>query len=182
VLVASGLAACRQDMHDQPRYEPLEVSDFFADGRTSRARIAGTVARGEPWAETPRTTGRLDGELVEANPLPATPALLARGRERYDVFCAVCHDRVGTGNGLIVQRGYRQPPTLHDERLRGVTDGYLFDVISRGFGVMPSYAAQIPLDDRWAIIAYVRALQLSQWAPLDRLDAPDRTRLAQEDG
>jgi mono/diheme cytochrome c family protein len=169
-------------MHDQPKYEPLEASGFFADGRASRPRLPGTIARGEPWAATPRTTGRQGEAFVRTSPLPATADLLARGRERYDVFCAVCHDRVGTGNGMIVQRGYRRPPSLHDDRLRDVEDGYLFDVVGRGFGVMPGYAAQVPIDDRWAIVAYLRALQLSQRAPLRALSDADRARLAGADG
>jgi mono/diheme cytochrome c family protein len=180
MCVAGGLAGCRQDMHDQPKYEPLEASGFFADGRTSRPRLPGTVARGEPWADTPRTTGKEGEAFVPAIPLPVTAAVLARGRERYDVFCAVCHDRVGTGNGMIVQRGYRRPPSLHEARLRDVEAGHLFDVVGRGFGVMPGYAAQIPTDDRWAIVAYVRALQLSQRAPLRVLNDTDRARLPGE--
>jgi mono/diheme cytochrome c family protein len=169
-------------MHDQPKYEPLEASGFFADGRTSRPRLPGTVARGESWADSARTTGKDDDAFVRDNPLPATATLLARGQQRYDVFCAVCHDRVGTGNGMIVQRGFRRPPSLHETRLREATDGYLFDVVGRGFGVMPGYAAQVPIDDRWAIVAYLRALQLSQRAPLRDLTDADRARLAEETG
>lgn len=171
------LAACRQDMHDQPVYEPLESGPFFADGRASRPPVPGTVARDEGDLERPLQTGREGSAFVARGPLPIDPTLLARGRERYDVFCAPCHDRVGTGDGMIVQRGYRRPPSLHETRLRDAADGYLFDVVTNGFGVMPRYAAQVPAADRWAIVAYVRALQLAQYAPVADLTAAERARL-----
>ena len=167
-------------MHDQPKYRPLRSSTFFRDGRASRPLPEGTIAREEPAEVTPVSTGRgADGQLVAVAPVAVTRAMLERGRERYDVFCAVCHDRVGPANGIVVQRGFRRPPSLHEERLRKAADGYLFDVASRGFGVMPSYAGQITVADRWAIVAYVRALQLSQDAPLDAVPEPERARLAE---
>jgi mono/diheme cytochrome c family protein len=180
LALATGLlgAGCRQDMHDQPRYKPLGRSAFFADGRASRPLVEGTVARGRLVAGGPYDTGRTAaGELVRAVPLAADAALLARGRERYDIHCAVCHDRVGTGRGMIVQRGFRPPPSLHETRLREAPDGYLFDVVSRGFGVMPAYGRQVAVRDRWAIVAYLRALQLSQRAGLADVPAPARARL-----
>jgi mono/diheme cytochrome c family protein len=177
VLAASG---CRQDMHNQPKYKPLRESTFFADGRASRPIVEGTVARGDV-ADGPTVTGRIaGGAFLPRLQAPMTAEMLAHGRERFDVFCSVCHDRAGTGNGMIVQRGFRRPPSLHDARLRQAADGYLFDVITNGFGVMPPYAAQVPVDDRWAIVAYVRALQLSQHAQLADVPADARPQLEQE--
>ena len=177
-VLLSGTVACRQDMHDQPKYKPLRASAFFADGRTSRPAIPGTVPRGGLVAEA-RATGKTPTGYA-TNPLVRTHATLARGRERYDIFCAPCHDRAGTGHGMIVERGYRQPPTFHQERLRTIADGYFVEVIARGFGVMPSYAQQIPVDDRWAIAAWIRVLQKSQWATLADLPADERLRLERE--
>lgn len=174
------LAACRQDMHDQPVYEALEAGPFFADGRASRPPVPGTVARDEGDLESPVHTGRSDGTFLARGPLPVDATLLARGRERYDVFCAPCHDRVGTGDGMIVQRGYRRPPSLHETRLRDTADGYLFDVVTNGFGVMPGYASQVPAADRWAVVAYLRALQLAQNAPVTVLTTDERAGLDQE--
>jgi len=168
---------CRQDMHDQPKIEPLEASAFFPDGRGSRPLVEGTVARSEPLGEPPYLTGKQGGQLVQQAPVAVSGAVLARGRERYNVFCSPCHDRVGTGNGMIVQRGYRQPPSFHDSRLRGEPDGYFFDIMTNGFGVMPNYAQQIPVADRWAITLYLRALQLSQDATLADVPAEKRATL-----
>jgi mono/diheme cytochrome c family protein len=175
-LVLVGAAGCRQDMHDQPKYEPQEGSSFFRDGRASRPPVEGTVWRTERLGEPAYTTGRIGPDYVAALPVPVTLDLVTRGQERYDIFCAPCHDRVGTGSGMIVLRGYRKPPSLHIERLRTQPDGYFFDVITNGFGVMPNYAQQIPVADRWAITAYVRALQLSQSATLT--DVPESERAA----
>jgi len=170
--VALATTGCRQDMHDQPRYQPLEASRFFADGRASRADVPGTVARGDWEAEAPHRTGTRGGAPIATNPYPTTPALLARGRERFGIYCTPCHDASGRGRGMIVERGYRQPPSLHEDRLRDAADGYLFDVVTRGFGVMPSYRV-VPPEDRWAIVAYVRALQFSQHAPVGDLAPED---------
>ena len=168
---------CRQDMHDQPKILPLEASAFFPDGRGSRPLVEGTVARSEPLGEHPYLTGRENGQLVRQAPVAVSATVLARGQERYNVFCSPCHDRVGTGNGMIVQRGYRQPPSFHEQRLRDQPDGYFFDVMTNGFGVMPNYAQQIPVADRWAITLYVRALQLSQGATLADVPADRRAEL-----
>jgi len=170
------LAACRSDMQDQPKYKPLRPSEFWPDGRSSRPVVPGTIARGMPPADSPKVTGK-SGSTYVANPLPRTVAVLARGRERYDIYCSPCHDRVGTGDGMIVERGYKAPPTFHQDRLRGVADGYLFQTMTEGFGVMPSYAQQIPVDDRWAIAAYIRVLQRSQNATIDDVPAADRAAL-----
>jgi mono/diheme cytochrome c family protein len=170
------LAACRQDMQDQPKYEPLERSAFFPDGMASRRPVLGTIARGQLVLDVVRATGKR-GKDYAANPLPRTTDVFTRGRERFDIYCAPCHDRAGTGSGMIVERGFKQPTSLHDDRLRRAADGYLFETITQGFGVMPSYAQQIPVDDRWAIAAWIRVLQRSQAATLADVPAADRGRL-----
>lgn len=168
---------CRSDMQDQPRYKPLGHSAFFPDHRDARPAVADTVARGRLDPDSVWATGKQDGELVRSAPVGVTGAELARGRERYDVFCSPCHDRVGTGDGMVVQRGYKRPPSFHIERLRDAPDGYIFDAITNGFGVMPNYAQQVPVADRWAITMYVRALQRSQWATLADVPAVERPAL-----
>lgn len=170
------LAACRQDMHDQPKYEPLEASPFFADGLASRPVVDGTVARGQLVVDAARTTGKR-GTAYVANPLPRTRATFERGQERYDIFCAPCHDRAGTGNGMIVERGFKQPTSFHDPRLRAAADGYFFEAMTQGFATMPSYASQVPVDDRWAIAAWIRVLQRSQNATLADVPADARAGL-----
>jgi mono/diheme cytochrome c family protein len=159
LLVVVGLSACRQDMHDQPKYEPLEASAMFADRLSARPLVEGTVARGQLNEDEHFYTGKIDGVPVETFPYPITREIVDRGHERYDVFCAPCHDRAGGGRGMVVRRGYRQPPAFSDPRLMTVPPGYFFDVMTNGFGVMPDYRAQIPPADRWAIAAYIRALQ-----------------------
>ena len=178
--------ACQQEMARQPSYRPLEPTDFFDDGRASRPLVEGTVPRGGPLEESAILTYRKSpahgaADYVDICPIAIDKKALERGRERFNIYCAVCHDALGTGNGKIVERGYLPPPNYHTgysrgfERrgikvlLRDVPVGYYFEVISRGYGGMPDYASQIPPDDRWKIIAYVRALQLSQWAPLKDL-------------
>jgi hypothetical protein len=174
------LAACRQDMHDQPKFIPLRPTDFFGDGRSERPLAEGTVARGQLNDDVAFYTGKgPDGKPVNEFPFPVTARELERGRDRYNIYCSPCHDRLGEGNGMIVKRGLRHPPSYHTDRLRQVPNGYLFDVITSGFGAMPDYAAQIPARDRWTIVAYVRALQLSQHATLG--DVPPANR-AQFDG
>ncbi len=170
-------AACRQDMHDQPRYEPLERSTFFDDGRSARPLVEGTVARGHLKTDEHFYTGKVNGELVNALPFPATKEVLDRGRERYNIFCSPCHDRVGNGQGMIVQRGFRQPPSLHIDRLRQAPLGHFFDVMTNGFGTMYSYADRIAPKDRWTIVAYIRALQMSQNATLDDVPVEERSKL-----
>jgi mono/diheme cytochrome c family protein len=160
------LAGCRQEMFDQPRGKPHRPSDFFADGRLDRPPVEGTIARGQLRDDPHFYTGKVGEQLVATFPFPVTRAVLERGRERFNIYCAPCHDRLGNGNGMIVRRGYRAPPSLHIDRLRDAPVGHYFDVISNGLGAMPDYTAQIPVRDRWAVIAYVRALQLSQRATL----------------
>ena len=160
---------CRQDMHDQPRFEPNSPSDFFANGTSVRPLEPGVVARDAVLGRPDYTDGEVDGAWVLTNPLPVDAALLERGQERYGIYCSPCHGAIGDGNGMIVQRGYPRPPALFEPRLIQSADGYLYDVIRNGYGVMPAYRAQVALDDRWAIVAYIRALQLSQRAGVDQL-------------
>jgi mono/diheme cytochrome c family protein len=164
LLSLSILVGCRQDMHDQPRFKPLAESDFYADLRSSRAPVDGTVARGQLHEDAYFYTGKIGANPGNYMPseVPVNEETLARGRERFNIYCAPCHSRVGDGNGMVVQRGYRHPPTYHQDRLRQAPLGYFFDVMTNGFGAMPDYAAQIPAQDRWCIVAYIRALQLSQ--------------------
>jgi mono/diheme cytochrome c family protein len=174
MLLAASLVACRQDMHDQPRYEPYEASTFFADGMASRSLPAGVVPRGHLGDDTLFATGRAaDGSLSAHLPAPVDRQVLRRGRQRFDIFCAPCHGRLGDGQGMAARRGFKQPPSLHEARLRGQPVGYYFDVMTRGFGVMPSYSAVVPAGDRWAIAAYIRALQRSQHAEVGSLPAAD---------
>ena len=176
VLVTAG---CRQDMHDQPKVEPLEASRFFADGRGSRPLPAGTVARGQLRADDALYRGvGVDGSFAVEPPLEPTAALLGRGRERYEIFCSPCHGRAGDGRGMIVQRGFKRPESFHQQRLREMPIGYFFDVMTNGFGQMSDYRAQIGVEDRWAIALYVQALQLAQHAPAERLTDAERQRLS----
>jgi mono/diheme cytochrome c family protein len=159
------LAGCRQDMHNQPHFKPLAESDFYADLRSARPRVEGTVARGHLEADSYFYTGMVPGRNTAGDylPFPVNEQVLTRGRERFDIYCAPCHSRLGDGNGIVPSRGFaRKPPSFHIDRLRKEPLGYYFDVITRGFGIMPDYASQIPPEDRWKIVAYVRALQLSQ--------------------
>jgi hypothetical protein len=175
LLLAS---ACRLDMHDQPKYTPLKESDFFSDARSARHPVEGTVARGQLNDDELLQTGRVKGQLAAEFPYAVTAEVVARGRERYDIFCSPCHDRTGRGNGMIVRRGYRQPPSFHLERLRQVPAGHFVDVMVNGFGAMPDYRSQVPAADRWAIAAYIRALQLSASATLDHVPTDVREKLA----
>lgn len=177
VSIAAG-AGCRQDMHDQPSHTALEASTFFADGRSSRHPVAGTVARGHLTRDAHLNRGRVGDKFASTFPFEITMDVMKRGRERYDIFCSPCHDALGTGRGMVVRRGFSQAASFHIDRLRTVESGYLFDVVTNGFGRMAGYSAQIPVNDRWAIVAYVRALQLSQNFRADDLDDAGRARLA----
>jgi mono/diheme cytochrome c family protein len=178
------LTGCTQKMANQPKYNwPDMPSDFFPDGRASRPIEPDTVARGQLRDDELRFTG-LKGpgkpdapDYATEFPYPVTPAMLERGRERFNIFCAVCHGRTGYGDGKVVQRGYLKPPSFHDQRLREMLLGRFFTVITHGYGGMPDYAEQIPADDRWAIIAYVRALQLSQNMPQAYLTDAEKAKL-----
>lgn len=177
LLALLALGACRQKMANQPRYDPLEPSDFFADGQASRPRIAGTVARGELSGNPFFDTGKVNGQVADGFPMPVTLDLINRGHSRFDIYCAQCHGRAGDGNGMIPSRGYRRPPSFHTEPLRAATSGHLFDVMTNGFGAMPPYGKMIPPQDRWAIVAYIRALQLSQNATVADVPVEDRAKL-----
>lgn len=161
-------------MADQPSYKPLAKSTFFGDERSARPPVQGTVPRGELLADEYFYTGKVNGKLVEAFPFPVTQEVLGRGQERFNIYCSPCHDRVGTGQGMVVRRGFRPPPSFHIDRLRQAPVGHFFDVVTNGFGAMADYAEQVSPKDRWAITAYVRALQLSQRATL--ADAPEKER------
>jgi mono/diheme cytochrome c family protein len=164
VLCLAAIGGCRQDMHNQPKYRPLRATGFFADGSSARPLVEGTVARGTLQEDAAFFTGKTGNVTVKELPVTVDEHLLSRGQDRYNVFCTPCHDAAGTGRGMVVQRGYRQPPSFHDERLRIADAGYFFDVMTNGFGAMPDYRTQLPARDRWAIVAYIRALQLSQHA------------------
>lgn len=226
LLLSVLTCGCQQEMARQPSYRPLEPTDFFPDGRSSRPLVEGTVPRGRPLEQSLILSYRKSPVYVEAaraagliaNPEPLNPALLLpvirnaavgdyvdvcpiqidrkaleRGRERFNIYCSVCHDALGTGNGKIVERGYLKPPNYHTDysrgferrgirvRLREAPIGYFFEVITRGYGGMPDYASQIPPDDRWKIIAYIRALQLSQWVPLKDLPQREQERVRQSE-
>ncbi len=168
------LAGCRQDMHNQPRFKPLAESDFYSDLRSARPPVEGTVARGELHADSYFYTGMLPGTNTPGDymPFPVSEKVLARGRQRFDIYCAPCHSRLGDGNGIVPSRGFaRKPPSYHIDRLRKAPLGYFFDVITHGFGMMQDYASQIAPEDRWAIVAYIRALQLSQNATAEDIPA-----------
>ena len=169
------VVGCRQDMQDQPKYIPLRPSAFFADGRSERPLIAGTVARGHLEDDALFYTGKgPDGKFVDQFPFPVTKDVVLRGQQRFTIYCTPCHDRNGNGQGMVVRRGFRHPPSYHIDRLRQVPNGYIFDVITNGFGAMPTYAAQIQPSDRWAIVSYLRALQASQMGTID--DVPQEAR------
>jgi cbb3-type cytochrome c oxidase subunit III len=182
VLSIAACSACRQDMHDQPKYIPLRPSDFFTDGRSSRPITQGTVARGHLNDDTAFYTGKgSDNKPLNTFPFPITKDIILRGQQRFNIYCTPCHDRTGSGNGMIVRRGYRRPPSYHSDRLRKIPNGYIYDVITNGFGAMPDYAAQIQPSDRWAIVAYIRALQLSQQASVNDVPVEARRQLVQRD-
>jgi mono/diheme cytochrome c family protein len=171
------LAGCQQEMAQQPQHKPLAASAFFADGRSARDLVPGTVARGQEQEAASWSLGSASGEAMTTLPLPLTHDLLARGQERYNIVCTPCHDRVGTGHGMIVRRGYPRPPSFHIPRLRQAPIGHLFAVMSDGYGAMPAYGDLVTPSDRWAIAAYVRALQLSQYAPVAELPVEMRAHL-----
>jgi mono/diheme cytochrome c family protein len=180
LTAAAAAAGCRQDMHDQPKYKAFRPSNFFGDERSARPLVEDTVARGQLRADAAYFTGKQGATPVDVLPVAVTPALLQRGQQRYGIYCTPCHGQTGRGDGMVVQRGYRRPPSFHIDRLRNEKTGYFFDVITSGFGAMPDYAAQVAVADRWAIVAYVRALQLSENARVD--DVPPERRAELEAG
>lgn len=179
LLTGLVLTGCHTDMWRQPKGEPLGENSFFPDGQMSRPLLAGTVARGHARLDDAFYTGAKDGKWLDEIPLPVTKAFLKRGQERYDIFCSPCHGALGDGNGMIAQRGFtlkRPVGNIHTDRLRKMPVGHFYDVITNGYGTMYSYASRVQPNDRWAIVAYLKALQLSQWA--DPADA-DATALAE---
>lgn len=180
VAVAILDAGCDQAMSDQPHRGPLAPSAFFSDGRSSRPQVPGTVAQGELRLDDHLYRGVVGTEPADTFPFPVTREVLARGRERFDIFCSPCHDRTGGGRGMIVARGYARPPSYHIDRLRAAKLGHFFEVITHGFGAMPDYGSQIPARDRWAIIAYLRALQASQDARPEEVPPEELRRLEGE--
>jgi len=201
--LALSLAGCERGLHEmyeQPKYKPLSPSELFADGNSSRPQVPGTIAR-SAGALAGSSSGRRDAvslptapgaaigldatgqplapdhEPVYANPLPITAALLDRGRERFNIYCAPCHSMAGDGDGMIARRGFPAPPSYHTDRLRNAADSHFYQVITNGYGVMYPYGDRIAPQDRWAIVAYIRALQLSQHAPASLLSDDDRQKL-----
>lgn len=187
------LAGCsEQDMVVQPKYETYQESAFFADGMSARPLVAGTVARGQLRTDTAYYQGKTGEAYIDTIPIrvfdPKAKAdspedraerrkILERGQQRYNIYCSPCHDRTGDGRGMIVLRGFSPPPTYHQPRLRDAPVGHFYHVITHGYGAMYSYGSRIPPDDRWAIVAYIRALQVSRSATLDDVPAPERPRL-----
>jgi mono/diheme cytochrome c family protein len=185
--------ACRQDMHDQPKYKPYRESAFFADGASARQPVQGTIARGQLRDNAPLYTGKkAPGEAAQSGdpmrnyvdefPFPITEQVLNRGQERFNIFCSPCHGRLGDGQGMVARRGLKQPPpaNFHSERLRRAPAGYFFDVITNGFGGMQDYSDKVPVRDRWAIVAYIRALQLSQNARIEDVPPEERSKLEKQ--
>jgi mono/diheme cytochrome c family protein len=172
------LGGCRQDMQDQPKYKPQRGSEFFADGRSGRPEVEGTIARGELNEDSAFYTGKdAKGDDVTEFPIAVDKAVLVRGQQRYDIYCAPCHGRIGNGLGMIVRRGFKQPPSYHIDRLRNAPVGHFYDVVTNGYGAMLNYAAQVQPRDRWAIAAYIRALQYSENAPLSELPQEARAKV-----
>ena len=174
VVIAFVASGCRRDMHDQPKYIPLRASTFFADDRSARPLVEGTVARGHLHEDTLLETGKLGNDDATVFPFAIDASVLERGRERYDIYCSPCHGRTGAGDGMVVRRGFRRPPSYHDDRLRSAPVGHFVDVMTNGFGAMLDYRQQVEPRDRWAIAAYIRALQLSEHATI--ADVPDAER------
>jgi len=179
-LVLMALTGCRQDMQNEPRYKPLAESTFFSDRRSARPMVEGTVARGHLRVDAARYTGKIDGEDIDQFPIPIAKADIERGETRFNVYCTPCHGRVGDGTGMVVLRGFRQPPSYYSDRLVNAPVGHYFDVVTNGFGAMPSYASRIQNDDRWRVIAYIRALQLSESASINDVPADQRQNLTVE--
>jgi len=181
LIVVIGIAVvtsgCRRDMQDQPKYIPLRASTFFSDDRSARPLVEGTVARGHLHEDTLLETGKIGNDDATVFPFAVDGGVLARGRERYDIYCSPCHGRTGAGDGMIVRRGFRRPPSYHDDRLRNAPVGHFVDVMTNGFGAMADYRQQVEARDRWAIAAYIRALQLSEHATLADVPPEERGRL-----
>jgi mono/diheme cytochrome c family protein len=180
LLIALGCSACRQDMYNQPRTKPYSKSDFFQNGTSARPIPPHTIEYQQAPQNETYYTALANGVLVTQLPAPLklTPQLLRRGQERFNIYCSVCHGYAGDGNGEVVQRGFPAPPTYHSERLRNAPIGHFYDVITNGYGVMYSYASRVEPNDRWAIAAYIRALQLSREAKAADLPPEEQALLS----
>jgi mono/diheme cytochrome c family protein len=179
-MLSLALTACRDDMHNQPRYKPLASSEFFADHRSARPPVEGTIARGHLRIDEARYTGKINGVDIDQFPIPIAKADIERGQGRFNVYCTPCHGRLGDGNGVVVLRGFRQPPSYYSDKLMRAPVGHFFDVMTNGFGAMPSYASRVTSDDRWRVAAYIRALQLSETAKLTDVPTDQRSNLPVE--
>jgi hypothetical protein len=168
---------CRLDMHIDPRYNPMSQSSFFPDGRSERPMVPGTVARGHLRVDELLYTGRINGKLANVFPFPITKQDLARGQQRFNIYCTPCHDYTGSGTGMVVRRGFPAPPSYHIPRLMNAPVGHFFDVMTNGYGTMFSFAYRVSVKDRWRIAAYIRALQLSQNANVNEIPAAERLKL-----
>jgi hypothetical protein len=187
LILVFALTGCRQDMHSQPRYNPLAATDFFGDGRSARPMVEGTIPRGRLSIGPPdadylrvdqaRYTGKINNEDIDYFPFEITRADLDRGQQRFNIYCSPCHSRIGDGNGMVVLRGYRQAASYHTDRLMNAAVGHFFDVMTNGFGAMPSYGSRIEPDDRWRVAAYIRVLQFSEAAPVSDVPADMRAEL-----
>ena len=177
LALAMFLGGCRRDMQDQPKYKPLHESDFFADHRSERPMVDDTVPRGYLRTDLALYTGKMNGVDINYFPMPISREDLVRGQDRFNIYCSPCHSRLGDGNGLIVKRGYHNPPSYYTDRVMKAPVGHFFDVITNGFGAMPSYASRVTPDDRWRIIAYIRTLQFSESATINDVPAEDRAKL-----
>ena len=180
LLAMTLLPGCkREDMHNQPRHEWHEQSDFFADQMSSRPPVEGTIAQGQPLRDSPLLTWRSGDRFADTYPLRIDRVALERGRERYNIYCSVCHGATGNGDGMVVRRGFARPPSFHDERLRAAAPGYYVEVITHGFGAMYSYNDRVPVEDRWRIAAYIKTLQLSRRVELTALSPEERRKVEQ---
>jgi len=178
-MILLSAVGCRNEMYDQPRYEIYEASEFFENGSSARPLVPGVVPRPQRGEDLrpAYTTGMVGGLLVDEFPIKVDRELIVRGQDRYRIYCTPCHGELGDGKGMVVQRGFNPPPSYHSEVVRSKPVGHYFDVITRGFGTMYSYAARLPVHDRWAVVAYIRALQLSQHVPADQLTSAEKQEL-----
>lgn len=181
ILGTLALMGCRQDMHDPPRYKLNAGTDFFGDRRAARPLVQGAVARGMLKTDAGYWTGKVGDKEVTNFPFPITKAVLERGQNRYNIYCTPCHGMSGYGDGMIVSRGLKNPPSYHTEALRETTNGHIYNVITNGYGSMLSYASRLPADDRWAVVAYVRALQASQNVKISELGAAEVAKVRESE-
>lgn len=179
-VLAVAAAGCDHGMEDQYKVKAYTPSDFFPDGRSERLPVPGTVARGEARLDSLLYTGKIDGRFADLFPFAVTADVLKRGQERYGIYCSECHDRAGTGNGMIVRRGFPHPEAFGTDHMRGLPAGQLYDAIANGYQRMFPFNAAVDVKDRWAIVAYIRALQLSQDARVSDLPAQDRQALEKQ--